>query len=83
MTTTTLVGYVVRTTDAAIAFVRESDAGVAGVRPIWFPRKKIEGAKESDAMGVRIQTAQDGERIGILTALLVDTAFLDRIGVLA
>ena len=45
--------------------------------------KKIEGAKESDAMGVRIQTAQDGERIGILTALLVDTAFLDRIGVLA
>lgn len=81
--TTTLVGYVVRSTDAAIAFVAETSAKVAGVKPLWIPRKKIESAKESDAMGVRIQTAQDGERIGILTALLVETAFLDRIGVLA
>jgi hypothetical protein len=78
-----LTGYIVRTTDAAIAFVRESDAGIAGVKPIWFPRKKLGRVREADAMGRRIQTAQDGERIGIPATLEVDPAFLDRIGVLA
>lgn len=79
MTTTTLVGYVVRTTDAAVAFVAETSAKVAGIKPLWIPRKKIESAKEGDAMGVRIQTAQDGERIGILTALTVDSAWLAKV----
>lgn len=83
MTTTMIVGYVVRTTDAAVAFVAENSAKVAGVKPLWIPRKKIETAKEGDAMGVKIQTAQDGERVGILTSLLVDSAFLARVGVAA
>lgn len=74
-----LVGYVVRTTDAAVAFVAESDAGIAGIKPLWIPRKKIAAAKESDAMGRKIQTAQDGERIGILTYLDVDSAFLEKV----
>jgi hypothetical protein len=79
MTTTTLVGYVVRSTDAALAFVAADSAKVSGVKPLWIPRKKIEGAKESDAMGVRIQTAQDGERIGILTVLTVDSDWLAKV----
>jgi hypothetical protein len=79
MTTTYLVGYVVRSTDAALAFVAEASAKVAGVKPLWIPRKKIADAKESDAMGVRIQTAQDGERVGILTALTVDSAWLAKV----
>lgn len=78
-----LTGYVVRETEAAIAFVRESDAGVAGVKPIWIPRKKLGRVREADCMGRRIVTAQDGERIGIPATVEVESAFLDRIGVLA
>lgn len=78
-----LTGYVVRTTDAAIAFVREADAGVSGVRPIWIPRKKLGRVREADCMGRRIVTAQDGERVGIPATVEVESAFLDRIGVLA
>lgn len=74
-----LVGYVVRTTDAAVAFVAESDAATVGIKPLWIPRKKIAAAKESDAMGRKIQTAQDGERIGILTYIDVDSAFLEKV----
>jgi hypothetical protein len=78
-----LTGYIVRKTDAAVAFVRESDAGVTGVRPIWIPVKKLGRVREADAMGRRIVTAQDGERVGIPATVEVDSAFLDRIGVLA
>jgi hypothetical protein len=74
-----MIGYVVRATDAAVAFVAEADAGKAGVKPLWIPRRKIEAAKESDAMGRRIQTAQDGERVGILHNLTVCDAFLAKV----
>jgi hypothetical protein len=74
-----MVGYVVRVTDAALAFVAEADAGKAGVKPLWIPRKKIEAAKESDAMGRRIQTAQDGERVGILHSLTVCDAWTAKV----
>jgi len=74
-----MIGYVVRTTDAAIAFVAESDSGKAGVKPLWIPRKKIAAAKESDAMGRTIQTAQDGERVGVLFNLNVCDAFLAKV----
>lgn len=83
MTTTLIVGYIVRATDAALAFVAQDSAKLVGVKPLWIPRKKIESAKEGDAMGVKIQTAQDGERVGILTSLLVDSAFLAKVGVAA
>jgi hypothetical protein len=78
-----LTGYIVRETEAAVAFVREADAGVAGVKPIWFPRKKLGRVREADCAGRKIVTAQDGERIGIPATVEVDPAFLDRIGVLA
>jgi hypothetical protein len=78
-----LTGYVVRETEAAVAFVRESDASVAGVKPIWLPRKKIGAMQELDLTSRRITTAQDGERVGIPFTVAVESAFLDRIGVLA
>ena len=78
-----LTGYVVRETEAAVAFVRESDASVAGVKPIWLPRKKIVSMHELDLTSRRIATAQDGERVGVPHSLDVDVTFLDRIGVLA
>jgi hypothetical protein len=74
-----MIGYVVRTTDAAMAFVAESDAGKAGIKPLWIPRKKILAAKESDALGRKIDTAQDGERVGILFNLDVCDAFLAKV----
>jgi hypothetical protein len=79
----TLHGYIVRTTDAAIAFVREQDAKTESVRPIWVPRKKLGRVREADAIGRRIKTAQDGERVGIPATVEVDPEFLNRIGVLA
>lgn len=78
-----LTGYIVRSTEAAVAFVREADADVSGVRPIWIPRKKLGRVREADCMGRRIVTAQDGERIGVPATVEVESAFLDRIGVLA
>lgn len=75
-----LTGYIVRKTDAALAFVRESDAGTAGVRPIWLPLKKLGRVREADALGRKIATAQDGERVGIPATVEVDSAFLARIG---
>lgn len=78
-----LTGYVVRETEAAVAFVREADAGVSGIRPIWIPRAKLGRIREADARGRTIATAQDGERVGIPATLEVDPAFLAKIGVAA
>lgn len=74
-----MVGYMVRATDAAIAFVAESDASKVGVKPMWIPRKKIAHAKEADARGRTIVTAQDGERVGTPISLDIDDAFLAKI----
>ena len=74
-----MIGYMVRATDAAIAFVAESDANKAGVKPLWIPRKKILAAKEADARGRNIATAQDGERVGTPCVLDVCDAFLAKV----
>lgn len=75
----TMTGYVVRVTEAAVAYVSNEDASKIGVKPLWIPRKKIEAYKEADAMGRKIQTAQDGERVGIPATITVDDAFLAKI----
>lgn len=79
MTTTTLVGYIVRTTDAAVAFV----AKATDAKPLWLPRKKIHGMCELDLTSVKVQTAQDGERVGIPFEIEADSAFLARVGLAA
>lgn len=76
-----LTGYIVRSTEAAVAFVREADAGVSGVRPLWIPRAKLGRVREADALGRRIATAQDGERVGIPATVEIDAAFAAKVGV--
>ena len=79
MTTTTLVGYVVRSTDAALAFVANESAKTVGVKPLWIPRKKIAESIELDTKTVRVKTGQDGERNGVPHSLAVDSAWLAKV----
>lgn len=79
MTTTLLIGYVVRTTDAAVAFV----ANTSDTKPFWLPRRKIHAMHELDLKSVTIKTAQDGERVGIPYEIDVDSAFLEKVGLAA
>lgn len=72
-------GFVVRETEAAVAFVSQADAGKDGVRPLWVPRRKILAASELDLMGVTIRTAQDGERIGLPFSLTVEDEFAAKV----
>ncbi len=74
-----MIGYMVRATDAAVAFVAEADAGKAGVKPLWIPRRKINHMREADARGRMIATAQDGERVGTPCNLDVCDAFLAKV----
>jgi len=79
MTTTLLIGYVVRETEAAIAFV----ANASDAKPLWLPRKKIHAMRELDLKSVRVKTAQDGERVGIPYEIDADSAFLEKVGLAA
>jgi hypothetical protein len=75
-----VTGYITRKTEAAVQFVRESDARTNGVRPLWVPVSKLTGpVREADAMGRTIRTAQDGERIGIPATLSIDDDFLRKV----
>ena len=76
---TLLIGYIVRETEAAVAFV----ANASDSKPLWLPRKKIAAMQEMDLASVKVITAQDGERVGIPYELDVDSAFLAKIGVAA
>lgn len=73
-------GYIVRETEAAVAFVANA-AMHAGVKPLWLPRKKIVAMRELDESSRTIQTAQDGERIAIPFAIEIDDAFATKVGV--
>ena len=76
-------GFVVRETEAAVAFVRVQDSSVQQVRPLWVPRKKIAQMLELDMTSKTIQTAQDGERIGIPCLLDIDAEFAERVKLVA
>lgn len=78
-----LNGYIVRETEAAVAFVAAADASKAGVKPLWIPRKKIVATVELDLTSRTIVTGQDGERVGTPVNLDVDTVFLAKIGLAA
>jgi len=75
-------GYIVRETEAAVAFVARRNVK-AGVKPLWVPKAKILIRQEQDRASVTIQTAQDGERVGIPTVLVIDDAFAVKVGILA
>ena len=76
MTAALLIGYIVRETDAAVAFV----ANAHDTKPLWLPRKKIVAMRELDLTSVKVVTAQDGERVGIPCEIDADSAFLARVG---
>ena len=75
-------GYIVRETEAAVAFVARRDVK-AGVKPLWVPKSKILVRHEQDRASVMIATAQDGERVGIPTVLVVDNDWAVKVGILA
>lgn len=75
-------GYVVRETEAAVAFVARRDVK-AGVKPLWVPKAKILIRHEQDRASVTITTAQDGERVGVPTVLVIDEAWAVKVGILA
>lgn len=75
-----LVGFVVRETEAAVAFVAEGDAATVGVKPLWLPRKKILSGGESDAMGRQIAVAGETlPRVGVPVAYDVCDEFLAKV----
>ncbi len=76
-------GFVVRETEAAVAFVLNQDAAVQNIRPLWLPRKKIAELVELDLVSKKIVTAQDGERIGIPVVVSIDAEFADRVKLFA
>ena len=75
-------GYIVRETEAAVAFVARRDVK-AGVKPLWVPKSKILVRHEQDRASVMIATAQDGERVGVPTVLVIDDAWAVKVGILA
>lgn len=75
-------GYIVRETEAAVAFVARRDVK-AGVKPLWVPKAKILVRHEQDRASVTIATAQDGERVGVPTVLVVDNDWAVKVGILA
>jgi len=76
-----MFGYIVRETEAAVAFVARRDIRV-GVKPLWVPKAKIQLRHEQDRASVVIHTAQDGERVGIPTVLIIDEAWAVKVGIL-
>lgn len=76
-----ITGYIVRETEAAVAFVARRDVK-EGVKPLWVPKSKILVRHEQDRAGIKIVTAQDGERIGVPTVLIIDDAFAVKVGIL-
>ena len=72
-------GFMVAQTEKAIAIVRESDAGVVGVKPLWLPRKKILALTESDSLNREIQTAQ-GRKQGIPHEIEMCDEFATKVG---
>ena len=75
-------GYIVRETEDAVAFVARRDVK-AGVKPLWVPKAKILVRHEQDRASVVIATAQDGERVGVPTVLVVDNDWAVKVGILA
>lgn len=73
-----IAGYVVRETEAAVAFVFAEKVNVT-IRPFWVPRSKITASQEQDTPSREIHTMQDGFRVGIPTILTIDDAFAAKI----
>lgn len=77
-----MFGYIVRETDAAVAFVRAPLT--AQMKPLWVPRSKIESMQEHDLASVSVDMAGEKiRRMGTPVTLAIDSAFLAKVGVAA
>lgn len=75
-----MFGYIVRETEAAVAFVRAPLT--AQMKPLWVPRKKIQQTEELDLASVSIDIAGESlRRMGTPVNLQIDEAFLAKVGV--
>lgn len=75
-----MFGYIVRETEAAVAFVRAPLT--AQMKPLWVPRKKIASMQELDLLSVSIDMAGEPlRRMGKPVQLAVDAEFLAKVGV--
>jgi len=75
-----MFGYIVRETEAAVAFVRTPIT--AQMKPFWVPRKKITEMTELDLPSLSIDIAGESlRRMGTPVNLDIDAAFLEKVGV--
>lgn len=75
-----MFGYIVRETEAAVAFVRAPLT--AQMKPLWVPRRKITAMEELDLTSASIDMAGESfRRMGTPVNITVDPAFLEKIGV--
>lgn len=75
-----MFGYIVRETEAAVAFVRAPLT--AQMKPLWVPRKKILDMTEHDLPSLSVDMAGESfRRMGTPVTLSVDPAFLAKVGV--
>jgi hypothetical protein len=75
-----MFGYIVRETEAAVAFVRAPMT--AQMKPFWVPRKKITSMTELDLPSLSIDIAGESfRRMGTPVNLDIDAAFLEKVGV--
>ena len=75
-----MFGYVVRETEAAVAFVRAPLT--AQMKPLWIPRSKIRAMQELDMFSMSIDLAGESfRRMGSPVNLEIDAAFLEKVGV--
>lgn len=75
-----MFGYIVRETEAAVAFVKAPLT--AQMKPLWVPRKKIASMLELDLASASIDMAGEKfRRVGTPVELTVDAAFLEKVSV--
>jgi hypothetical protein len=75
-----MFGYIVRETEAAVAFVRAPLT--AQMKPFWVPRKKIVSQCELDLPSLAVDIAGETlSRMGTPVELEIDAAFLEKVGV--
>ncbi len=75
-----MFGYIVRETEAAVAFVRAPLK--AQMKPRWVPRKKIAAMQELDLPSMSVDIAGESfRRMGTPVHIEVDSEFLAKVGV--
>lgn len=75
-----MFGYIVRETEAAVAFVRTPLT--AQMKPLWVPRKKILDSAEHDLPSASIDMAGESiRRMGTPVTLDICPEFLKKVGV--